>query len=75
VKKICAAFTKNTQKQLREQGQKHAMEIAAMKQANMDTQNHFTTKTTPTQAINDHRVAAHFTSMTKPSETLFDETP
>jgi hypothetical protein len=34
-----------------------------------------TTKTTPAQAMNDHRTTAHFNAMTKPSETLFDGTP
>jgi hypothetical protein len=51
------------------------MEIAAMKRANMDTQNLLTTMITPTQTINDHRMTAHFTAMTKPSESLFDGTP
>jgi hypothetical protein len=51
------------------------MEIAAMKRANMDTHNLLTRKTTPTQTMNDHRMAAHFTAMAKPSETLFDGTP
>jgi hypothetical protein len=37
MKKLFASFTENTQKQLREQEEKHAMEIAAMKWANMDT--------------------------------------
>jgi hypothetical protein len=64
-----------TQKQFREQGEKHAMEIAAMKQANLDTHNLLTSKTTPDQTMNDHRETAHFTAMTKPSETLFDGTP
>jgi hypothetical protein len=41
----------------------------------MDTYNLLTIKKTPTQTINDHRTAAHFTAMTKPSETLFDGTP
>jgi hypothetical protein len=31
MKKLSATFTENTQKQLREQEEKHAMEIAAMK--------------------------------------------
>jgi hypothetical protein len=39
IKKLFANLAKNTQKQLKEQGEKHAMEIAAMKRANMDTQN------------------------------------
>jgi hypothetical protein len=75
MKKLFETFTKNTQKQLREQGEKHAMEIAAMKRANMDTQNLLTTKKTPTQTINDHVISAHSTVMTKPSEILFDGTP
>jgi uncharacterized protein YeaO (DUF488 family) len=49
MKKLFDTFTKNTQKQLREQEEKHAIEIIAMKQANMDTQNMLTTKTTPVQ--------------------------
>jgi hypothetical protein len=68
-------FTKNTQKQLRKQGDKHAMEIAVMKQANMDTHIILTTNTIPTQSMNEHIMAAHFTVTTKPSETLFDGTP
>jgi hypothetical protein len=75
MKKLFETFTKNTQKQLRKQGEKHEMKIAAMKQANMDTQNLLTTKTTPTQTMNDHIVPAHFTAMTKPSEIIFDGTP
>jgi hypothetical protein len=72
MKKIFTSFTANTQKQLREQAEKHAMEIAAMKQRNMDTQNLLTMKTTQTQTINDHRLSSHFTAITKPSEILFD---
>jgi hypothetical protein len=75
IKKLFASLAKNTQKQLKEQGEKHAMEIAAMKRANLDTQNILTTKTTPAQTMNDHRTTAHFNAMTKPSETLFDGTP
>jgi hypothetical protein len=47
------------------------MEIAEVKQANMDTQNLPTTKTAPTKTFNDHIISAHFTAMTKPSEILF----
>jgi hypothetical protein len=75
MKKLFTTFTENTQKQLREQEEKHAMEITGMKKSNMDTQNMLTTNTTPAQTMNDHRTAAHFTAMTKPSETLFDGTP
>jgi hypothetical protein len=59
-------LTENTQKQLREQEEKHVMEIAAMKRANLDTKNMLTTKTTPAQTMNDHRTTAHFNAMTKP---------
>jgi hypothetical protein len=75
MKKLFATLAKNTQKQLREQGEEHAMEIAAMKRANFDTHNILTTKTTSAQTMNDHITTAHFTAMTKPSETLFDGTP
>jgi hypothetical protein len=75
MKKLFATLAENTQKQLREQGEKHTMEIAATKRANLDTHNMFTTNTTPAQTINDHRTTAHFTAMTKPSEILFEGTP
>jgi predicted flap endonuclease-1-like 5' DNA nuclease len=75
MKKIFATLAENTQKQLREQGETHAMEIAAMKRANLDTHNMLTTKTMPAQTMNDHITTAHFTAMTKHSETLFDGTP
>jgi hypothetical protein len=75
MKKLFASFTENTQNQLSEQDEKHAMETAAMKRANMDTQNLLTTKTTPTQTMNNHIISAHFTTVTKPLEILFDGTP
>jgi hypothetical protein len=75
MKKLFSSLAKNTQKQLKEQGEKHAMEIAAMKRANLDTYNLLTTKTTPAQTMNGHRKTAHLNAMTKPSETLFDGTP
>jgi hypothetical protein len=75
MKKLFATLAENTHQQLREKGEKHAMEIAAMKGANLETKNLSTTKTTPAQTINDHRTTAHFTAMTKYSETLFDGTP
>jgi hypothetical protein len=49
MKKLFSTLAENTQKQLREQGEKHAMEIAAMKRANLDTQNMLTTKIAPAQ--------------------------
>jgi hypothetical protein len=75
MKKLFATLAKNTQKQLREQGEKHAMEIVAMKRANLDTQHILTTNKTPSQTTNDHRTTAHFNAINKPSETLFDGTP
>jgi hypothetical protein len=75
IKKLFANLAENTQKQLKERGEKHAMEIAAMKIENLDTQNILTTKTTPAQTMNDHRSTANFNAMTKPSDTLFDEIP
>jgi hypothetical protein len=75
MKKLFANLAENTQKQLKEQGEKHAIEIAAMKRANLDTQHILTTNTTPTQTMNDHRSTAHFNAMTKPSDRLFDGTP
>jgi hypothetical protein len=74
MKKLFANLAKNTQKQLREQGEKHAMETAAMKRANLNTQNLLTTKTTPAQTMNDHRTTVHLNAITKPSETLFNGT-
>jgi hypothetical protein len=76
MKKLFSTFTENTHTQkLWEQGEKYKMEITAMKWANMDKHNLLTTKTTPTQTMNDHRKAAHFIVMTKPYETLFNGTP
>jgi hypothetical protein len=68
-------LAKSNQKQLKEQEEKHTMEIAAMKRATLDPQNLLTTKTTPDQTMNDRRTTAHFNAMTKPSETIFDRTP
>jgi hypothetical protein len=67
-------LAKSTQKQLKEQGEKHAMEIAAMKRANLDTQNILTAKTTPAHTMNYHITTAHFNAMTKHLETLFNGT-
>jgi hypothetical protein len=75
MKKLSASITKNTQKQLREQEEKHAMEIAAMRQANMDTQNIIKKSAAPAQTMNDHRISEPFTAITKPSEILFFKTP
>jgi hypothetical protein len=67
MKKKIANLAKSTQNQLREEGERHAMEIVAMKQANLDTQNILATKTTLSQTMNDHRTTAHLNAMTKPS--------
>jgi hypothetical protein len=55
MKQLFADLAKDTHKQFKEQGEKHAMEIAAMKRANLDTQNLLTTKTTPAQTMIEHR--------------------
>jgi hypothetical protein len=75
MKQLFADLAKDTQKQFKEQGEKHAMGITATKRANLDTQNILTTKTTPAQTMSDHRPTAHFNAMTKHSDTLFDGTP
>jgi hypothetical protein len=75
MKKLFALFTENTEKQLTEQAERHAIEIAAMKQTSMETQNLLTTKTMPTQPVNVHRASAHFTAMTKSYDILFEGQP
>jgi hypothetical protein len=75
MKKLFVDLVRDNQKQFKEQGEKHTMEIVALKRANLDTQNLLTTKTTPEQKMSDHRSTAHFNAMTKPSDTLFDGTP
>jgi hypothetical protein len=65
-KKLFTTLAENTKKQLREQREKHAMEIAAMIRANLGTQHLLTTKTTPAQTMNDHRTTVHFNAITKP---------
>jgi hypothetical protein len=75
MKKLFADLSRDNQKQFKEQEEKHTMETAALKRANLDTQNPLTTKTTPTQTMSDHRSTAHFNATTKPSDTLFDGTP
>jgi hypothetical protein len=75
IKKLVANLAENTQKQLKEQGEKHAMEIASTKRANLDTHNLVTARTTLAQKMNDHISSAHFNAITKPSDTLFDGTP
>jgi hypothetical protein len=74
-KQLFADVAEDTQKQFKEQGEKHAMEIVALKRANLDTQNILTTKTTMVQTMSDHRSTDHFNAMTRPSDTLFDGTP
>jgi hypothetical protein len=51
------------------------MEIAALKRAQLDTQNLLITKTTPAQTMSDRISTAHFNAMNKPSDTMFDITP
>jgi hypothetical protein len=77
MKKMFAALANSTKLQLKKQEERHAKEIADMRQVNHDTHNLFTTKTTPpqTNTMNDHRITANFNTMTKASDTLFDGTP
>jgi hypothetical protein len=75
MRQLFVDLSKNTQKQFKEQSEKHAMEIAAMKRANLDIHNILTTKTTPAQTMSHHISTAHCNAMTKPSDTLFDGTP
>jgi hypothetical protein len=77
MEKMFAALADNNTLQLKQQEERHAKEIADMRQANRDTHDMFTTKTIPQQTItmNDHRITAHFNTMMKASDTLFDGTP
>jgi hypothetical protein len=75
MKKLFVVLTANTQKQLNEQAERHAIEISAMKQTIMETQNLSTTKTIPTQSLNDHRASSNFDAMTKAYYILFDGQP
>jgi hypothetical protein len=49
MKKLFATFAAKTQKHLNEQAERQAIEIAAMKQTSMKTQNLLTAKTMTTQ--------------------------
>jgi hypothetical protein len=55
MKKLFADLARDNPKQFKEQEEKHTMEIAALKRANLNTQNLLTTKTTPAQTMSDHR--------------------
>jgi hypothetical protein len=60
MKKLFRDLFRDNQKQFKERGEKHTMEIAALKRANLDTQNLLTTKTNPAQTMIDHISTAHF---------------
>jgi hypothetical protein len=74
---MLAQLAENTNTQMKQQHERHAKEIEDTKQANYDTHDLFATKTTTPHTItmNDHRITAHFNTMTKSSDTLFDGTP
>jgi hypothetical protein len=74
MKRLLAAFTENTQKQLTEQAEKHTIKIAEMKQT-IEAQKLLTHKNMATQPANDHRASAHLTAMTKACDVIFDEQP
>jgi hypothetical protein len=77
MERMLSQLAENTNIQMKQQEERHAKEIADIKQANRDTHDLFTTKTsTPnTKAVNDHRITAHFNTMKKSSDTPFDGTP
>jgi hypothetical protein len=75
MKCLFTTFTENTQKQLTEQAEKHAIQIADMKQSTIGSQTLLTYKTMATYPANDHRASAHFTAMTKACDMLFDGKP
>jgi hypothetical protein len=75
MKQLLADLTRDNHKQFKEQEEKHTMEIAALKRANLDTQNILTTKTTPAKTMSDHISTTHFNAMKKPSDKLFNGTP
>jgi hypothetical protein len=64
---------KGLKEQMAEQSRKHAAKLAALKQLKMATQNLVTQKIMP--PVHDYKVAAHFKSITKASEILFDGKP
>jgi hypothetical protein len=77
MERMFAKLAENTKIRMKQQEERHAKEIADMKQANRETHDLFTNKTTTPNTItmNDHRITAHFNTITKASDTLFDGTP
>jgi hypothetical protein len=75
MKQLFAVLARDNQKQFKEQEEKHTMESAALKRANLGTQHLLKTKTTPELTMSDHRSTAYYNAMAKPSDTLFDGTP
>jgi hypothetical protein len=71
--KMFDALANNTKLQLKQQEERHAKEIADMRQVNRDTHNLFTTKTIPpqTNTMNDHRITAHLNTMTRKHQTHY----
>jgi hypothetical protein len=75
IKNLFATIAANTQKQLSQQAERYAIEISAMKQKRMETQNLLSTKTMTTQPLNDHISSAIFPTMTKACDFIFDGQP
>jgi phage-related tail protein len=75
MKRPFATFMENTQKQLTEQAEKHAIQIYEMKQTTIEAQHLLISKTMATQPVNYHRAYAHFTAITKARDVLFDGQP
>jgi hypothetical protein len=66
---------KGMKHQLTEQSLKHAAYIEALKKTQMPTQHIFTQKFMSLPTVQDCKISQHVTSITKPSETLFDGKP
>jgi hypothetical protein len=68
---MLAAHAKCLKEHIAEKSLTHAAELDALKHSHMETQNIFAKNITP--YMHDYKVAAaHYASMTKASETLFD---
>jgi hypothetical protein len=59
MERMFAALAENTELQMKQQEERHAKEIADMRQANRDTQELFTTKATTPQDINMNAFSHH----------------
>jgi hypothetical protein len=70
---MLADHDKGFKEQMDEQSWKRAAELETLRQSQRATQNIVAKKATP--QVHDYKVAAHFESMTKANDTLFDRKP